>query len=306
MKAVFDTKPTSIYDDLQADHYQFPKRYLNIVRECVNDWVVLRRPRADGGNLAYFAVAKIAKIEPDHNNPSMVYARYADFVQFDAPVPWRLNQRYSEEALRNIPQKQVGVYLRGRSVRPLSDKDFASLVTSGLHHSLSNVQPSNLFNEPSENIADSLNNGLPKERNQKIKAVLTNRIVREANFRDLVRNAYENRCAVTGLQLQDRSGKPEVQGAHIWAVADGGPDVIQNGIALTATVHWLFDRHLISLTDDYELLIADHRIPSDFEDIFGKLRKYMTLPKREADRPHPTYIAKHRAVFMEKENIRRG
>jgi putative restriction endonuclease len=33
-------------------------------------------------------------------------------------------------------------------------------------------------------------------------------------------------------------------------VAEGGPDVVQNGIALSATAHWLFDRHLIALTDD--------------------------------------------------------
>lgn len=40
-----------------------------------------------GGNLAYFAVARIAEVEQDINNPSMSYARYADYVQFDNPVP---------------------------------------------------------------------------------------------------------------------------------------------------------------------------------------------------------------------------
>ncbi|MDQ4678840.1 hypothetical protein RCF13_03815, partial [Stenotrophomonas maltophilia group sp. RNC7] len=75
MKAVFDTKPTSIYDDDQTEDYQFPRRYLNTVRQCENDWVVLRRPRADGGNLAYFAVARIAEVEQDINNP--YDARYA-------------------------------------------------------------------------------------------------------------------------------------------------------------------------------------------------------------------------------------
>jgi hypothetical protein len=28
MKAVFDTKPTSVYDDEVTRHYQFPRRYL--------------------------------------------------------------------------------------------------------------------------------------------------------------------------------------------------------------------------------------------------------------------------------------
>ncbi|MCE8036373.1 HNH endonuclease [Halomonas sp. MCCC 1A11062] len=300
MKAVFDTKPTSIYDDLQTEHYQFPRRYLNIVQRCENDWVVLRRPRADGGNLSYFAVAKVARIEQDPINPSMFYARYADYLQFDDPVPWRVEGRYAEEELRNIPQTQVGVYLRGRSVRRLSDEDFAALVASGLHRALSNTQSSGLLEGPLENITKALTSGLPEERDRKVKLVLTSRVVREANFRDLVCNAYEGRCAITGLYLADHAGNLEVQGAHIWAVADGGPDMIQNGIALTATVHWLFDRHLISLSDNYELLIADGKIPLAFRKFFGDPSKRIALPKREADRPHPGYIAKHRALFLAK------
>src|SRR5690348_12278258 len=64
MKAVFDTKPSSGYDDDLTRHYQFPRRYLGQVKEAVGDWVVLRRPRADGGNLAYFAVAKWLALNP--------------------------------------------------------------------------------------------------------------------------------------------------------------------------------------------------------------------------------------------------
>ena len=301
MKAVFDTKPSSIYDDNKTEYYQFPKRYLNVVRECENDWVVLRRPRADGGNLAYFAVAKIAKVEKDSDNPAMSYARYVDYLQFDDPVPWRIEGRYAEEALRNIPQAQVGVYMRGRSVRPLSDEDFNALVTFGLQRTLLSAQLSDVLGVNSENITKALATGLPEERDRKLKKVLESRIIREANFRNLVCDAYEGRCAITGLHLSDHAGNPEVQGAHIWAVAEGGPDVVQNGIALTATVHWLFDRYLISLTDEYDLLIADDKIPAAFSHIFGALGKRIALPKRESDRPHPGYIAKHRAIFLKKK-----
>lgn len=300
MKAVFDTKPTSIYDDDQTEHYQFPRRYLNTVRQCENDWVVLRRPRADGGNLAYFAVARIAEVEQDINNPSMSYARYADYVQFDIPVPWRVDGQYAEEALRIIPQKQVGVYLRGRSVRTISDEDFAAIVVAGLGQTLSKSAALDLFDGVFGNMAEALSNSLPEERDYRVQKVLTSRIVREANFRALVCEAYENRCAITGLVLFDHAGKPEVQGAHIWAVANGGPDVVQNGIALTATVHWLFDRHLISLTDEYELLVSAEKIPPTFLEIFGRLSKRIALPARENDRPHPSYIARHRELFYEK------
>ncbi len=89
MKAVLDTKPTSIYDDEVSERYQFPRRYLATIERCLGDWVVLRRPRADGGNLAYFAAAKIAAIDPDPRGSGMSYARFSDFLEFDAQVPWR-------------------------------------------------------------------------------------------------------------------------------------------------------------------------------------------------------------------------
>jgi hypothetical protein len=63
--------------------------------------------------------------------------------------------------------------------------------------------------------------------------------MRDANFRYHVCGAYENRCAVTGLAIINGGGRAEVQAAHIWPVAAGGPDVVQNGIALSSTVHWL-------------------------------------------------------------------
>src|SRR4051812_29882450 len=117
MKAVFDTKPSSAYDDDLTSHYQFPRRYLGLVKEAVGDWVVLRRPRADGGNLAYFAVARVVALEPDPNNTTLTFARLANYLDFDTNVGWRREGRYAEQALRDMPAQQVGVYLRGRSVR---------------------------------------------------------------------------------------------------------------------------------------------------------------------------------------------
>ena len=88
MKAVFDTKTTSIYDDDISSHYHFPRRYLSIVERAVGDWVIFRRPRADGGNLAYFAAARVTGIDPDVEQHGMSYARIADFLKFDSPVAW--------------------------------------------------------------------------------------------------------------------------------------------------------------------------------------------------------------------------
>jgi putative restriction endonuclease len=136
------------------------------------------------------------------------------------------------------------------------------------------------------------------ERNWLIETVLSNRIVRDASFSGAVYDAYDNRCAVTRLRIMDAKGNSEVHAAHIWAVAAGGPDVVQNGIALSATVHWLFDRHLISLTDDHRLLVAEGWIPSEFRALFERFGEKINLPGDTKNWPHPSYLAKHRALFF--------
>jgi len=228
MKAVFDTKPTSIYDDDISEHYQFPRRYLSIAERCVGDWIVMRRPRADGGNLAYFATARIIGIEPDPLDPAMSYARFADFLTFDRPVPWTIEGRYSEADLRNIPQTQVGLFLRGRSVRTLNDEDFLSILAFGF---------ANTFNLTISPLAEFDNNALPDQRVKKVTQMLVNRVIRDANFRLRVYEAYDDTCAITGMRVLDNDGNSEVHAAHILAVKEGGPDIVQNGLALSGTIH---------------------------------------------------------------------
>ena len=40
-------------------------------------------------------------------------------------------------------------------------------------------------------------------------------------------------------------GRAEAQAAHIQPVAENGPDSLRNGVALSSTFHWMFDRGLI-------------------------------------------------------------
>src|SRR5204863_3148114 len=106
-----------------------------------------------------------------------------------------------------------------------------------------------------------------------------NRKIRDASFRRQVCEAYDNTCAITGLRMVNGGGKAEVQAAHFWSVAAGGPDVVQNGLALSATVHWLFDRYLISLTDDYGLLVSHNRVPAELQPLFERQLQRIRLPR---------------------------
>ncbi|MGO8371122.1 HNH endonuclease [Rhizobium ruizarguesonis] len=83
----------------------------------------------------------------------------------------------------------------------------------------------------------------------------------------------------------------------MWPVAEGGPDVVQNGLALSGTVHCLFDRHLISLTDDYRLLVSHNKVPPDLRSLFEKQLDRIRLPFDPRLWPNPTYIGRHRERF---------
>jgi putative restriction endonuclease len=123
---------------------------------------------------------------------------------------------------------------------------------------------------------------------------LTSRILRDRVFRKVVLRAYHERCAVTGLKLINGSGRAEVAAAHIRPVEARGPDIVSNGIALSGTAHWMFDRGLISLADDLEILVSRQvNDPAGVRALINKSGRAMA-PQRASDRPHPHFLQWHR------------
>jgi putative restriction endonuclease len=120
------------------------------------------------------------------------------------------------------------------------------------------------------------------------------RIVRDRIFRRIVLRAYDERCAITGLKLINGGGRAEVAAAHIRPVEANGPDVVNNGLALSGTAHWMFDRGLISLSDDLEILIS--RQVNALESVQGFINKTRRAlpPRRQLERPHPHFLQWHR------------
>ncbi|WP_261329989.1 HNH endonuclease [Rhizobium leguminosarum] len=80
-------------------------------------------------------------------------------------------------------------------------------------------------------------------------------------------------------------------------VTDGEPDVVQNGIALSATVQGLFDKHLISLSGDYRILVSHNEVPLVPRTLFAKQMDRIHLPADGRLWPHPAYVARHRERF---------
>lgn len=125
-------------------------------------------------------------------------------------------------------------------------------------------------------------------------AFLSSRIVRDRVFRRVVLRAYGERCAVTGLKLINGGGRAEVEAAHIRPVEHNGPDDVQNGIALSGTVHWMFDRGLISIDDDLEVLISRHvNNAASIRSLINATGRARP-PQSNHARPRPHFLRWHR------------
>jgi putative restriction endonuclease len=118
--------------------------------------------------------------------------------------------------------------------------------------------------------------------------------MRDRVFRRIVLRAYNERCAISGLKLINGGGRAEVAAAHIRPVEANGPDIVSNGLALSGTAHWMFDRGLISLSDDLEILISRQANDLDGVRAFINRSGRAIAPSRAFERPHPQFLHWHR------------
>jgi putative restriction endonuclease len=296
VKAVFDVKPNSGYDDDVTVRYHFPakRHYLDVARNAVGDWVLYREPRRNGGRQAYVASANVLRVERDPAAIDHYYAYVADYQNFPTPVPFVVNGHYAETPLR-ARSSGVGQALQGNSMRTLLNEDFDAIVLTGFRQVLETADLADL-DFPSPDVPSYAQSGMAESVDRRVEQILLNRKIRDAAFRLEVCRAYDNRCAVTGLRIINGGGRAEVQAAHIKPVANAGPDVVQNGLALSATVHWLFDRHLMSVSEDYRLLVSHNRVPSELQGLFRSDRLH--LPQDQRDWPHPAFLSFHRELYV--------
>ena len=127
------------------------------------------------------------------------------------------------------------------------------------------------------------------ERLKKIR--MHGKISRNPAFRPLVVQAYENRCAFSGLRI-GHGPKASLTAAHIYPVALGGSDNPRNGLALSRDLHWAFDNGAISVAEDLTLMI--HEQWELFEVAGVEAGKKIFLPEDRLRHPFKEAFTYHR------------
>jgi hypothetical protein len=124
---------------------------------------------------------------------------------------------------------------------------------------------------------------------------------RDAAFRSIVLSNYDYMCAVTGQRFKSPR-HIEADGAHIIGKDVHGTDDPRNGVALSRSAHWAFDRGIFTISDQYEVVV-NPKIPSASVDRFPAIamdRKKILLPKDEYYWPHPDALAWHKQEVFDR------
>lgn len=150
----------------------------------------------------------------------------------------------------------------------------------------------NIANRPNE-INDTIIESISPPRQLTVTSVTKK--ISDNGFKARVLNAYSQKCAFCGLQLK------LVDAAHILPVSySESTDETCNGISMCALHHRAFDRSLVTINMEYQIVHNDKKIEKlsaekltdGVEDFVRYLRPYIILPPAVNDRPHIEYIKK--------------
>ena len=125
--------------------------------------------------------------------------------------------------------------------------------------------------------------------------------IRCSKFREKILRAYEYRCAICGFDVRMDNSTVALEAAHIkWHQANGA-ETENNGLALCALHHKLFDRGAFTLSPKFEILVSDraHGTQGFSEWLMNFHGKKVRIPQRINFYPYEENILWHtREVFQ--------
>ena len=116
--------------------------------------------------------------------------------------------------------------------------------------------------------------------------------VGQGYYRQLIREKWNNRCPVTGCEIIKI-----LISSHIvpWSECNENERLdVENGILLSPNVDSLFDKHLISFSDEGEMLLSD-KISEDVLTQLG-IHEKVVLPVSHGMKK---YLKRHREIFYQ-------
>lgn len=111
--------------------------------------------------------------------------------------------------------------------------------------------------------------------------------VRCGVFKRVVPQIYDYTCCISGMRIVSGYDIQMVDACHIVPFAISHNDTISNGISLSPNIHRAFDRGLITLNEDYRVVLSKSFTELPSEHMIKSLEgKQIKLPKESHHFPH--------------------
>ncbi len=118
--------------------------------------------------------------------------------------------------------------------------------------------------------------------------------IRGGVFKKQIPRIYNYSCCISGMRVIANRDMQMIDACHIIPFSESGDDTIGNGISLCPNLHRAFDRGLISIGDDYKIIINSFHEDQNVYSIKQFEGKEILLPKEKEYYPNLENIKKHR------------
>jgi putative restriction endonuclease len=118
--------------------------------------------------------------------------------------------------------------------------------------------------------------------------------VRGGIFKKEVPRIYNYTCSISGLRIITDSDIQMIDACHILPFSESHDDTISNGISLCPNLHRAFDRGLISLDDNYRVLVKPFSEETTNYSIKQFEGKQIFLPSNSHYKPSLENLQQHR------------
>ncbi len=129
--------------------------------------------------------------------------------------------------------------------------------TSKIHASLINQKfdifgtiENKILNEPAEEYKNEIKKLISQKNEEEI-------FLRGGIFKREIPKIYNNTCCISGMRIDSIINISMIDACHIIPFSESYDDTVTNGIALCPNLHRAFDRGLISIDDNYKVLVSD-------------------------------------------------
>ncbi len=206
----------------------------------------------------------------------------------NAAIRERRSQAIKEEFLKSLPEKflfpivfkmyhakneirvQISFFDKGRALLDMTEERYDMLPVAKWNDKTQELQ---LEDE------NEIRKKFPYKNREWTEKVIKQPYRRQGRFRKEVLKAYDNTCAICGIN------EPRIlRAAHIIPVAMGGSDDIQNGICLCTNHEVAFDKGLIKIRPDGMIELRSSKLGVTFDKIL--------YPKNRENYPFIEFLRK--------------